>query len=139
MTTLVPGELCKCGTVAVRTLGTIAYCGDCVEAILRPLMASRGVAIAPYPEYGPGWYELKCRTCEAGWVGIDGDACSWCAIREAATVVDQGAVVTQPPDNRTPEALTAWRGRLKRAVEAGVITEMQARYAFERAQQKDAA
>lgn len=139
MTTLIPGEPCACGVEAVRTLGTIAYCGDCVEAILRPLMASRGIAIAPYPEYGDGWYELRCRTCEAGWVGLDGDRCAWCATREQNTVIDQADVVTQPPDNRSADALTAWRGRLKRAVEAGIITDTQARHAFERAQRKEAA
>jgi hypothetical protein len=128
--TLVPGEPCACGVTAIRTLGTIAYCETCADALLRPLMASRGIAIAPRPDWGDGWCELKCRTCEAGWVGIDGDACSWCAIREQNTVIDQAALVLTPPDN--VDAIPAWADRLERAVDAGIITETQALRAWER-------
>jgi hypothetical protein len=138
VTTLTPGELCVCGVTAVRTLGTIAYCAECVEAILRPLMASRGIPVQPRVDWGDQWFDVQCRTCETTWVGTDGEACAYCARRMDDTVVDQAALVLAPPDTTTVEAMTAWRERLKRAVDARVVTETQARYAFERAQ-KDAA
>jgi hypothetical protein len=31
------------------------------------------------PEFGIAAYDLACQICEAGWVGVPGDSCSWCA------------------------------------------------------------
>jgi hypothetical protein len=130
VTTLVPGELCACGVTAVRTLGTIAYCAECVEAILRPLMASRGIPVQPRADWGDQWFDVQCRTCEATWVGHDGEACAYCAARMDDTVVDQAALVLTPPD--THDAYPAWKARMETAVDAGIITETQAMTAWGR-------
>lgn len=33
------------------------------------------------PDHGDGWAELRCDNCGAGWVGVIGEPCGWCADR----------------------------------------------------------
>jgi hypothetical protein len=92
------------------------------------------------PEYGDGWAELQCDECDATWVGPIGEACNWCA-----TALDnmrrwQAEKVLEAPEYDIDDAnyLTAverWRERLHRAAsdDAGLITPVRARIAYEQA------
>jgi hypothetical protein len=90
------------------------------------------------PEYGDGWAELQCDECDATWVGPIGEPCNWCATAldnmrrwQAEKVLEAPEV--DPEDERYDGVMVAWGKRLRVAVEAGIITEQQARTAYERA------
>lgn len=33
---------------------------------------------ATRPEFGIAYYDLACQLCNAKWVGVPGDPCTWC-------------------------------------------------------------
>ena len=81
---------CSCGASAVRTLGSISYCAECVEIVLAPIR----VAVAERDgigfgfqigrrrfDWGRRWAELACSLCDASWVGPIGERCYWCERR----------------------------------------------------------
>ena len=96
------------------------------------------------PDWGDQWAELTCTTCGAGWVGPIGEQCAWCDLALERQRQWQAELVLRPPevdqdDEHYQARMTAWRGRLRRAVEAGLIDERQAHHAFLRAQGERAA
>ena len=89
------------------------------------------------PDWGDGWADLTCDTCQAGWTGPIGEPCAYCHLAEQRQLAWQAELVLQPPDvdpvdDRYHHAMTAWAGRLKRAVQAQIVTEQKARTAWER-------
>lgn len=143
----------RCTATAVRTLGTEDLCAPCAEAILEPIRArvlerdmlqettrGRGGQVGPLrTDYGPGWADLACNQCNARWTGRINGACPWCADREEWMLEEQRKLIRTPPDvereDITYEArMGAWIDRMSRAVEAGIITRDEARWAWERTQ-----
>lgn len=89
------------------------------------------------PEYGPGYAELTCWACGASWVGVIGDACWWCEKSLQRMIQWQADLVLTPPDCELtditrPTKLKAWEERLKKARDAGIITEEEAISVFGR-------
>lgn len=89
------------------------------------------------PDWGEGWADLTCDTCGAGWTGPIGEPCGYCDAAEERQRRWQAEIVMRPPDGdpddeHHPARMTAWGQRLKRAASVGLITEQQARTAWER-------
>jgi hypothetical protein len=82
-------------------------------------------------DWGSGFADLGCDRCDATWVGPPAEPCPWCFDRYQDVHERQRLLVLEPPDN--PSAYVEWGQRLKRAVEAGIITETDADHAWERA------
>lgn len=95
-----------------------------------------------HPEYGPGIALLKCdnEPCGATWVDPIDTPCPWCLEAIERQKVWQAELTLKPPDVDPADstydgAMRAWRQRLKVAVQAGLITEMKAKNAWDRAKQ----
>jgi hypothetical protein len=115
----------------------------------------------PRPDHGDGWRERVCGVCSASWVGHvdDGDWCPWCESADERQRAMERRLLLDPPwlrsdagnvrydalsdvdravwdrtrgQSRGADSLTTWIGRLDRAVEAGLITEHEARRAIQR-------
>lgn len=116
----------------------------------------------PRPDHGPGFHTRLCTTCGAGWVGHVDDGpewCPWCEEAAARQVADQRRLLLAPPwlrsdggsvryddlsevdravwdrtrgQSRGEHSVEAWTDRLVRAVEAGLISEDEARRATRR-------
>ena len=114
----------------------------------------------PRPDHGPGWHERVCRVCGADWVGHqrDGDEwCGWCedslirrAAAERAELLDPSWLRSDAGNpryealddtdraiwdrtrgqSRGADSLAAWAGRLRRAVDGGLITRHEAERAM---------
>lgn len=134
---MIPGETCcRCTELAVRMLGTEAFCAEHLEAVLGPIrervadrdpFGGHGRQDGPLrPEYGPGWADVRCDRCSATWVGRIGDPCGWCD-RSLALLLDMQREVLlhpelpDPDDQRRNAAEVAWAERLGRAVKVGLI------------------
>lgn len=102
-------------------------------------MTGVGIQVGPLrPDYGDGWADLECDECKATWTGPIGESCWWCERAEERMRIWQGEMVLKVPevdrDDRTfDDVMGAWFKRLKIAVDAGLIDEMKARNAWERA------
>jgi hypothetical protein len=122
-------------------------------------MTPSGVQHGPLrPDYGPEWAELRCDTCNAGWTGIPGDPCQWCQTSLQRLIADTRTDLLDPPwltvthgprydelcddsklvwdrtrdQVRGDGSAVTWAGRLRRAVEAGLITQSEADHALRR-------
>lgn len=111
-------------------------------------------------EYGPNVYDVRCDRCGAGWCGEDGDSCERCERTLERLQADQRRLLLDPPwlhsdaghprydelsdvdrrvwdrtrgQTRGTDSVEAWAGRLARAVQSGLITQAEARAAFDRA------
>lgn len=89
------------------------------------------------PDFGPGWAELTCPDCGAGWVGPIGEPCGYCQRVVELMREHQAELVARPPDvdsddQRYAAAIAAWGQRLHRAVAAGLLTRGRARAIYER-------
>jgi len=85
-----------------------------------------------------GYTALQCDTCEATWVGPEGEPCEWCRTALEHLQQWQAELTLTPPDHdpddrNRPDALKAWAQRLAVAVEAGLVTRQQAERAWKRA------
>jgi hypothetical protein len=142
-------ELCRCGTIAHRTLGTIAYCERCADELLEPIRAriitnesgaGHGTQTGPLrPDYGRGWADLTCTVCHYQWTGPIGEPCSTCEARTARLVEEQRRRLLRPElpeatSARWAAAVDSWHERLARAVTAGTITAHEADAATSREQ-----
>lgn len=131
------GTCHDCADPAVRTLAARAYCERCAETILAPIRArvidqpgvGIGKQITPRPDWGPGWANLECDECAAGWTGPIGEACGYCARRIEQTRQHQRDILLDPPDDTARHP--AWLERLERAKTAGVITASEAHRAID--------
>lgn len=115
----------------------------------------------PRPDHGPGFRQRSCATCQAGWIGHerDGDWCPWCEAAEERQVAFERLLLLDPPwlhhdagnrrydelsdDDKTvwdrtrgqargTHSVRTWVERLARAVEAGLISEVEANRALDR-------
>jgi hypothetical protein len=89
------------------------------------------------PEYGDGWADLTCDECDATWVGPIGEPCNWCATALDNMRKWQAEKVLEAPDvdvddERYEGVMLGWRERLRVAVTAELISDQQARNAWER-------
>lgn len=86
-------------------------------------------------------WHLACNACGATWVGIIGEPCSWC---EDALERQQGYQIdllltppdVDPDDGNHDNRMEGWQDRMFIGIEAGLITEQQARTAWDRAKVK---
>lgn len=103
-------------------------------------MPGQGFQVGPLrPDYGDEWADLQCDQCAATWTAPIGAVCPWCLDAEQRQRQWQAELVLKAPevdrDDRTrPGVITAWGQRLANAVKAGLVTEQQARTAWEREQ-----
>jgi len=135
---------CRCGAEATRTLGRFPHCEDCADDVIercRMLSAPEGVGVGvpglARSEYGRRAFDLRCSLCGAGWVGAAFEPCWWCERALARLQADQRERLLWPElpdreDRHRPAALRSWAGRLARGVRAELITEAEARAAFDR-------
>ena len=140
---MTPWPCTTCGAVGVRNVGTRGYCATHISDLYRsfaPQVWTVGIGVlagVARPEHGPEFHELACVACDATWVGPLFESCWWCE-RALAVQQDAQAVLAltapdcDPADARWAGAMEAWRGRLRRAVEAELITATQAERAWDR-------
>jgi hypothetical protein len=96
------------------------------------------------PDWGPGWADLQCDRCDAQWTGRIGEPCWWCERTLELMRAEQVERSLRAPeiavdDERYERAMIAWGKRLRELVAADVITETQARTAWERQAKRVAA
>lgn len=89
------------------------------------------------PDYGSGVAYLECDQCRASWVGEIDMPCPWCekALERMRQWAGEDALrppEVDPDDIRYDDRMAAWAGRVRRAVEAGLVTEAQAVAAFKK-------
>ena len=90
---------------------------------------------AARPDHGPDQYDVICPVCDATWTGALGDPCAWCARREAQIVEEQRQILLSGPGEIAGDvelAFEAWRQRLLRGNEAGLLTRDEVRAAWRR-------
>jgi hypothetical protein len=140
------GGDCSCTKVTTTRVARIAYCDSCAEELLGGIRArvignesgsGYGRELRPRPDWGDGWADMSCSVCDAGWTGRPGSPCRWCQGRAVRRAEEQCRLLLRPelPDRGDPQrrrALEAWAERLARAVNAGVVTEAEARTAIAR-------
>lgn len=90
------------------------------------------------PELGPAIRDLECNVCGATWAGIIGDACWWCQRGLEIQLEHQADLLLTAPDTDPADAtyearMGAWAERLAVGIDAGIITERQARNAAKKA------
>ena len=130
----------KCGGAGSRNVGTRGYCG----AHLAELFADFDPAVWSFngvglpcgrlrPELGAAVEDLQCVACSASWVGLAGDSCAWCRRSSEVLVRHEHNVVLQVPEAANEQTLTAWGDRLRRSVDAQIITRAEAEHAWHRA------
>ena len=123
------------------------YCTVCAESLLGPIrerviaregLEGYGVRHGiDRPEHGPGACELRCNDCNAGWIGLIGEECNYCARSLDLMLTWQREILLdhelpEPDDRRYADAAQGWAERLARGVEAGIITEIEARRTWDR-------
>lgn len=118
------------------------WCAECwselqTRTILPEGFDGVGREITPRPDWGPQYRDLECSECAATWVGPLLEPCPYCAGLFERSVAEQKTLVLRPdlPDVGNPRRTTAeraWAERLAVAVQAGTVTEREARYALDR-------
>lgn len=144
---------CRCGAPGAHPAGTVDLCPICFDRLLGDVRARHVAEIGSVgfgrqdgpvrPDWGPGWAELRCTVCDATWTGIVGEDCGYC-IRFLEIAQDaQRAVLLRPelPDEptRRADALRTWAHRLRDAVAADLVTDWEARAAWDRQVRRHAA
>lgn len=139
-------ELCaECGAPAELRLMRTPFCLDCWRLVTAPWreryglpLVGRGRQYGPLrPEWGERWAELHCDLCGYQWVGPLLEWCGRCPDLLDRNRRWQGELLLRGPtieddDPRRDDRLRAWAERLARGVDAGVISESQARAALAR-------
>lgn len=114
------------------------WCTPCWDEF-RDRIRAKGLGMQIGPtrdDWGPGWYPLQCSACEATWTGRPFEHCPWCHLRRERTRQEQRQLTLagpdlDPDDERYDHASLAWRTRLEVAVKAELITEREARNAWD--------
>ena len=138
----------RCNTDgAERTLAAQTICDPCWyafrESILERVILEADMTAAlirdgiSRPDHGPGMAHCRCVSCEATLVAVPGEPCPYCDAAFERMRAWQAAKVLHPElpdpaDVRHQAAISAWLERLATAVEAEIITQHQARAAWER-------
>jgi hypothetical protein len=98
------------------------------------LWRNLGWALTPTTvEPGPD-VDHRCKTCDATWVGPAGESCWWCERRAEWLAEGQRTLVMSEPDvdvldasdDELQTAVEAWATRLRVAVKAELVTELEA-------------
>lgn len=136
----------RCGTnPGTRPVCAQDWCEPCWFAFREPIIA-RIIIDTPSvlvrvgldrPEHGPGMVDVECQSCGATMVAVPGETCAYCAgawERMARWQAEKllRAELPEADDARFLASAQAWLDRLAVGVEAGIITETQARAAWER-------
>ena len=130
-------ELCRCGAIAYRLIGTVAHCDACADELLEPIRGrvildesgigtGRQVGVLR-TDFGDRWADLACTLCPYQWVGPIAETCPACTDRAVRLQELQRArilrpVLPEPADPRYSAAMDAWHARIAGAVVAGLIT-----------------
>lgn len=141
----------QCGQPAARLIAALAFCASCAEAFLEPIrarVAAREITETPgigfgrqigpsRADWGPDFADLQCDVCEATWTGPIGESCSYCAQwLDLATETQRQRLLwpdlPDPQSDRHYPALQTWAKQLAAAVAEQIITEHQARAAWDR-------
>ena len=142
--TTAPWPCSRCGTPGVRNIAASAFCGthltELFDTFDPSIWAANGVGLPrglERPEYGPGNADLTCVACGASWVAVPGDPCPFCGRSRELLAEHQRSLLIRPPDidakhQSYDTVMMAWGERLKRAVDAGVLTRTQAQAAWRR-------
>lgn len=140
-----PWACVRCGAPGTRNLGTSGYCGNHLTELLDTfdpsIWAANGIGLPrglERPEFGTGQADLTCIACGATWVGAPADHCGWCRRSRELLADHQRSILLRvpeiDPDHQDADTvLMAWGARLRRAVEAGVLTRSQAKTVWHRA------
>ncbi len=141
--------VCQCGAPATHKLAAIAYCQPCHQRIVGPwrehhqTLDGTGQHISGLmrPDHGRGMADLACTTCDATWVGIPGEPCTWCAdalehMQQWQTEILLTPDLPDPDDGRYTAAVGAWAQRLGRGVSAALVTTQQAIGAIQREERR---
>ncbi len=147
----IPWPCSACGAPGVRNLGTQGYCASHLSAFYAKISAEawdgRGVGLLAgrhRPDHGPEFFDLCCSSCSATWVGALFEPCSWCERHLVRQREHQADLLLTPllpdvDDARYTTAVKAWAERLARGVEAGIVTEHEARRVLHRRGVRDVA
>lgn len=142
----------RCPTDATATIGVEHYCSEHHAAILDPIRArvitpidteGHGHQTGPLrPDWGQGWADLTCTTCQATWTGPIGEPCHWCQQANDLMIAHHVEAVLTPPetdphDTNRRASLAAWLDRMMVARNAGLITRDEAERAWQRATRDD--
>jgi len=100
-------------------------CTTCNSADL--IVESEPIPGAPHT----GEWHLACNACNATWVGIPGDPCTWCQEALERQQGYQAELLLTPPDvdptdTRYDDRMRGWADRMAVGVKAGLITTKQA-------------
>jgi hypothetical protein len=135
----------RCGSPADRSLAAEWLCHVCFETVMAPIRERvilcegfDGVGLMDGPVFGPGAVSLRCNSCSATWIGVPMETCWWCARSLELARKWQARIVLTAPDVEATDVnydsrMRAWLERLVVAVDAGLITETDARLVVRRA------
>lgn len=130
----------RCSGTGSRNVGTRGYCGDHLAELLATfdpdVFALGGLGLpcgAHRPEFGPVVQDLRCCSCGAGWVGLAGESCVWCARSRQVLIAHEHDTLLRPPESDDERVVLAWGERLRRAVDVGILTKQEAERAWRRA------
>lgn len=135
----------ECGERGVKNLLTRGYCADHLSALLATFGSGVGhpgpsIGVCwglPQPAHGAGYWELRCLACGATWTGRPGEPCDWCERADENLRRWQAELLLRPElpdtaDKRRADSLEAWCDRLRRGIDAGLISDYQAESALRR-------
>jgi len=129
----------------VRNGGTSGFCGthwaELIDGFDPSIWAMNGVGLPrglERPEFGAGLADLTCTACAATWIGAPGDPCGFCRRSRELLADHQRSLLLRVPEidpdhHDADTVLMAWGERLRRAVDAGVLTRSQAEIVWRRA------
>lgn len=134
----------RCQRPAYRSLAAEDLCAGCYSVVLDPIrqrVAERagidgwGRKVGPGDMRGP---DLLCDRCGATWHGLHGEPCWWCQRHRELIEDHQRAILlacpeVDPADVLYTARMSAWAGRLRRAVEIGLLTRPEAEAAYRKA------
>lgn len=134
----------QCGAAGVGNLANRGYCATHRSELLASFSSAswdaNGVGVidgAADDTLGPSVYRLRCTACQATWYGVPGARCDYCRRhREHLAAAARAQVLTVPDDVAGVPydvTLTAWGERLRRAVDARIITRYEAERAYREA------
>lgn len=135
----------RCGQPATKAIATTDFCDTCHHNFLQPLRDKHqpptlhGTGKPIGPTNGPHT-QLQCNQCNATWTGTPNEPCNYCAHQYQYALRWQAELTLTPPDidpddiNRD-NTLNEWGQRLRRAVQAEIITLQQAQHTWSKATQ----
>ena len=138
------GPCSRCGAPGVRSLGVDDLCGSHLAELLSTFAPSvwafNGLGLPAgrqRPDLGPSVEELRCIACGATWCGLAGDRCAFCRRSAEHLAAHTRAMLLAVPEvadgANADDVLRAWGARLRRGVDAGVVTRDEAERTWKRA------